>query len=75
MSPLQNLEENNFASLLNEENDKQKTNLDKLTDQTEESSNSLPQNIAKRQPDHKLQQLRTTSSDAAKPDEVLFGGK
>lgn len=49
---------------------KQKTNLDKLTDQT-----SPPQNIAKRQPDHKLQQLRTTSSDAAKPDEVLFGGK
>ena len=54
---------------------KQKTNLNKLTDQTEESSNSPPQNIAKRQPDHKLQQPRTTSSDAAKPDEVLFGEK
>ena len=54
---------------------KQKTNLDKFTDQKEESSNSPPQNRAKHQPDHKLQQLRTTSSDAAKPDEFLLGGK
>lgn len=35
----------------------QKTNVDKLTEQTKESNNSPPQNKAKRQPHHNLPQL------------------
>ena len=48
-------------------------NVDKLTDQIDESSNSPPQKRAKHQPDENLQQLKTISSNIDTSDDHLIG--
>ena len=49
----------------------QAPNVDKLTQQIDQSSNSPPQTRAKRQPDDNLQHLEATSINAARTDDNL----
>ena len=53
----------------------QGSNIDSVTSQIDDSSNSPPQKRAKQQPDENLHPLKATSSNSTKPDVHLTGAE
>ena len=53
----------------------QGSNIDPVTSEIDDSSDSPPQKIAKQQPDKNLHPLEATSSNSTKPDVHLNGAE